>query len=600
MGGQSVTWIDQESLLLHQRRFDLEKLLAFVFAAYVIVRLFVHIRAAWSFTTDDAYITLRYARHLAEGHGIVWNVDEPVPVEGYSNFLFVVLGAIALWLGLDAVLCLKGLCVAALLGTCFLLHRLTRLWLGPVLSVIPALFLIAYRGTSWWTVSGLETAVYQLLVVGAVTACIVGLGFKPVGSPAGQLEAGPDPNALRYSSRLLALAGFLIFLLSITRPEGPLILVALMAGMVVHVGARLWRYYRLGDRNGLARLLRESVKATALPIGCFALPFAAYFAWRYQYFGRVFPNTVYCKSGFLEDPFRLNREFWNVAKPFVLLSLIQRPGRFDARHAILWSVPLLYAAILHGADPVIAHYLRHYLAAFALLLVTAAVGFSNLFRLLVPVALFGVELLLELEEQLARLVRKHLPSIQSLYGLVQLPARGLRHLHRLSRLTAVQHALIAFIALSWVGVDGTWMDRTMQSESLRYSVRMKVREEVSAYLNAHLSSEDLFLIGDAGLVPFLTRTRVLDAFCLNSIEMTTPPINMSPERFVDMIFQRMPKMLITSTRSDDELALSRLLNVQPVLLQHPEFQRRYQLAKRMGSKSARIYYWLYERRPAPE
>jgi hypothetical protein len=46
------------------------------------------------FITDDAFISLRYSRHLAEGHGIAWNVGE-APVEGYSNFLHIVLGAIA-------------------------------------------------------------------------------------------------------------------------------------------------------------------------------------------------------------------------------------------------------------------------------------------------------------------------------------------------------------------------------------------------------------------------------------------------------------------------------------------------------------------------
>src|SRR5690349_12822760 len=39
---------------------------------------------------DDAMISMRYARHLAEGHGLVWNLGEQPPVEGYSNFLWTV------------------------------------------------------------------------------------------------------------------------------------------------------------------------------------------------------------------------------------------------------------------------------------------------------------------------------------------------------------------------------------------------------------------------------------------------------------------------------------------------------------------------------
>src|SRR4051812_33138351 len=36
---------------------------------------------------DDAMISMRYARNLAHGHGLVWNVGES-PIEGFSNPLW--------------------------------------------------------------------------------------------------------------------------------------------------------------------------------------------------------------------------------------------------------------------------------------------------------------------------------------------------------------------------------------------------------------------------------------------------------------------------------------------------------------------------------
>jgi hypothetical protein len=39
---------------------------------------------------EDAAILMRYSEHLAEGHGIVWNVGDR-PVEGATDFLFMVL-----------------------------------------------------------------------------------------------------------------------------------------------------------------------------------------------------------------------------------------------------------------------------------------------------------------------------------------------------------------------------------------------------------------------------------------------------------------------------------------------------------------------------
>src|SRR5205809_1717348 len=51
--------------------------------------VFVLLAVRTWFTCDDAYISFRYARHLAEGHGLVFNLGESPRVEGYSNFLWV-------------------------------------------------------------------------------------------------------------------------------------------------------------------------------------------------------------------------------------------------------------------------------------------------------------------------------------------------------------------------------------------------------------------------------------------------------------------------------------------------------------------------------
>src|SRR5688572_25266220 len=45
---------------------------------------------AYRFLTDDAFISFRYARNLARGAGLVFNPGE-APVEGYTNFLWVLL-----------------------------------------------------------------------------------------------------------------------------------------------------------------------------------------------------------------------------------------------------------------------------------------------------------------------------------------------------------------------------------------------------------------------------------------------------------------------------------------------------------------------------
>jgi hypothetical protein len=52
--------------------------------------------------TDDTYISMRYARHLANGHGLVWNIGE-APVEGFTNFLWVAWIALRVAAGLNTL-----------------------------------------------------------------------------------------------------------------------------------------------------------------------------------------------------------------------------------------------------------------------------------------------------------------------------------------------------------------------------------------------------------------------------------------------------------------------------------------------------------------
>ena len=50
-----------------------------------------------AFLGDDSFISFRYAKHLAEGQGLVWNPGDRV--EGYTNFLWVLLMAAGLSVG---------------------------------------------------------------------------------------------------------------------------------------------------------------------------------------------------------------------------------------------------------------------------------------------------------------------------------------------------------------------------------------------------------------------------------------------------------------------------------------------------------------------
>lgn len=89
-----------------------------IIAVLAIYLFLFQVQAIWPFTIDDMYISLRYAKNWALGNGLLWNVHAP-PVEGYSNFSFVVLAAFALSLKVDPVIVLKAAGVLGLFSPVF-------------------------------------------------------------------------------------------------------------------------------------------------------------------------------------------------------------------------------------------------------------------------------------------------------------------------------------------------------------------------------------------------------------------------------------------------------------------------------------------------
>ena len=112
---------------------------------------------------DDAYITLRYARNLFEGHGLVFNVGERV--EGFSNFTWLSLLAAVGWSGLSMPMAMKILSFVSGLVTLFLTARLGQRFFGQGMAgVLPALLLASSSFFALWSVDGLETVFYTMLL----------------------------------------------------------------------------------------------------------------------------------------------------------------------------------------------------------------------------------------------------------------------------------------------------------------------------------------------------------------------------------------------------------------------------------------------------
>ena len=220
---------------------------------------------------DDAYISLRYASNLAEGHGLVWNVGERV--EGYTNFLWTVLIALLLRLTpleapllalvLGGLVFILNLIVAAQLEERLLgaLGSPTKLAFAPLLLALHSVF-IAYGST------GMETGLCALLVsLGALALC------------------GP------WSGRGTLLAGAALIAATLCRPDHALFYVVGTAVVVLQELSLLRQHQARGE----VLPLWASARRAAL----YAAPFTVYLAylgWKLHYYGQLLPNTYYAKS----------------------------------------------------------------------------------------------------------------------------------------------------------------------------------------------------------------------------------------------------------------------------------------------------------------
>lgn len=263
---------------------------------------------------DDAMISMRYARNLVDGWGLVWNPGGP-RVEGYTNLLWVLYMAAVHLLpipdtSISVVIQLTG--AVALAGTTVLVARLAdRLTNGSRLAVASAATLTAfYHPLASWALQGMEVGVLTLLVTASVWLAIVSLD-------------SPRPPVLLYT--LLGVA-------TLVRLDAVIPLVVISAFLfVADPRRRHWHAV-------------ATVCTLATCVGGQTL-------FREVYYGALLPNTYYLKMEGYPALLRLARGI-TVFALFVVelaigLALIAPGFRYIPRNritALLGSVALAQAA----------------------------------------------------------------------------------------------------------------------------------------------------------------------------------------------------------------------------------------------------------------
>jgi hypothetical protein len=209
---------------------------------------------------DDAMVSMRYARNLAHGDGLVWNPGESA-VEGYTNFLWT------LWMSLLHVVRVPepkialGVMVTgavALLAATVIAGAVARRLTGDRRAGHIAMLLtgLSYP-LAYWTLRGLEVGFVALLVVSGVLLTM--------------------RLAERESARDLALLCALGSAACLTRADAVVPFAVLVA----------WSAVR-SESGGRLRV--------AVPLGAtLVVTLAAHTAFRRAYYGDWLPNTYYLK-----------------------------------------------------------------------------------------------------------------------------------------------------------------------------------------------------------------------------------------------------------------------------------------------------------------
>jgi len=237
--------------------------LALLFYAVFIYRTAFSIKGETYFTlVDDAMISMRYAKNVSNGFGLVWNIGEP-PVEGFTNMgwtlymTFLHTTTIS-----ESLISLLVMITSAffLLGNAFLSFKLSKI-IAPQSEKAPliaATITAFYYPLVFWSLRGMEVGIITFLIYMSVLLAI-------------------NPTKPFDTKRALLLG--LIMLLAILVRFDVVLQITLILGYVLY-----------------DHIKRKAHFILISPILLFYLVgIIGVLLFQYLYFGSVFPNTYYLK-----------------------------------------------------------------------------------------------------------------------------------------------------------------------------------------------------------------------------------------------------------------------------------------------------------------
>jgi arabinofuranosyltransferase len=305
-----------------------------------------------NYVADDGFIAFQYVKNLVRGEGLVYNPGERV--EGYNNFLWIVLLAGLQWLLPKTSLLHIAQTLGIVFGVLTILLVCRFSWSvcreSRAFSLLAGALLAVHSGFAAWATAGLETTLFAFLVFASAYAYISYL----------------------HTGKKFLLVPLLFAFASLTRPDA-----LLLFGMTTcHLVVREWK---VGGRLPIGRMLLWG--------SIFAAVYAPYYIWRFLYYGYPLPNTFYAKVG--SGPHQYIRgaryllEYLSEYGAFlfipVLVVLVRRDARKEWRdYFALIAAGYLAYLVYVGGDGL--GFFRFFVYLVPILYLLVQEGFADLYR----------------------------------------------------------------------------------------------------------------------------------------------------------------------------------------------------------------------------
>ena len=321
----------------------------------VVIALFVVHALSLNFTQDDAFISYRYVKNFVNGHGLVFNPGERV--EGYTNFLWIILLSIFAKFGLDIIVVSKILGIGSGCVTLFLLYKISALFFqkkkrltGPTkegasspqdwfFALFPSLLLASNSAFAYWSISGLETAFFLMTILLSVYFYFI-------------------------NQRLMIVFTALSTLI---RPEGVLIFVIIILHKL---------FFK-----------KDKLKDCLFSLAGFIALLLPFLIFKILYYGDILPNSFYAKTGFSLEYIKSGLEyFWLFLRHYALWGILYLlPILFykslddKQKLFLLFTYVYTFYVIMIGGDVLVVH--RFFLPVLPFLYLFYSFSIEKLFLL---------------------------------------------------------------------------------------------------------------------------------------------------------------------------------------------------------------------------